>query len=155
MKKILTNYAFLTFFLVLALSVISCKKDEPDPLPEDTSQITSLTLQLDTNQKGHQDATASVQDAAGINGKAGSTVTVDANDSYTGTLVLLDATQTPTATVTSDYTVTYQLTGVDASISASGSSPTLTTRTAGSGTLGITMVKGDKTTTVTFPITIR
>ena len=154
MKKILKAYSTLVL-IFLALITISCKDNKPDPLPEDTSKVTSLTLQLDTNQKGHQDATGSLQDPAGINGKAGNAITLDANVAYAGTLVLLDATKTPTATVTGDYTITYQITGVDVTINAAGATPTITTRAAGSGTLGITMVKGDKTTNVTFPLTVR
>jgi len=148
-----TYFTLVIFFLTLA--IISCKKDQPDPVPEDTSKVTSLTLQLDTNQKGHQDATAALQDAAGINGKAGSAITLDANGSYAGTLVLLDATKTPTATVTNDYTITYQVTGVDATITPAGTTPTITTRAAGNGTLAITMVKNTITTSVTFPLTVR
>jgi len=154
MKKFSKAYA--TFILLfLTLTAISCKGKKDNPQPEDTSKVTSLNLTLDTTLKGHQDAMVSLQDAAGINGKTGDVITLDANGSYAGTIVLQDATQTPIATVTSDYTITYQITGADASITVAGPSPTITTREAGSGTLGITLVKGDKTTMVTFPLTIR
>ena len=154
MKRTFKAYSALVI-MFLTLATISCKEKKDDPLPEDTSKITSLNLILDTTQKGHQDATASLQDVAGINGKTGNTITLDANGSYAGTIVLEDATKTPTANVTSAYTITYQITGADASISAAGPTPTITTRAAGSGTLSITMVKESKTTTVTFPLTIR
>jgi len=155
MKKIFNAYSTLTLFFILALTVISCKKDTTDPQPQDTSKVTNLILQLDTTQKGHQDATASLQDAAGIDGKEGNTITLDANGSYVGSIILEDETQTPKATVTNDYTISYQLTGTDASISPAGSSPTITTRTAGSGTLRITLTKDANNTVVTFPVTIR
>ena len=155
MKNILNAYVTLFLFAVLALTTSSCKDDEPGTTPADTSKITNLVLQLDTNQKGHQDATASLQNTAGIDGKVGNTITLDANGYYAGSIVLEDETKTPKATVTTDYTIAYQLTGTDATISAAGAAPTVTTRAAGSGTLRITMTKANKNTVVTFPVTIR
>ena len=147
--------AYLNFvFFFLTLAVISCK-DKEDSTPADTSKVTGLTLTLDTIKKGHQDANASLEDAAGIKGKTGSTITLDNNGFYAGTLVLTDATETPAATVTSDYNITYLITGADATISASGSTPTITTKAAGSGILTITMTKDSKNTVVSFPLTIR
>jgi len=154
MKKPLKAY-FTLVFIFLALIVISCKDKTDNPQPEDTSKVTSLNLTLDTTQKGHQDASASLQNADGIDGMTGNAIILDANGSYAGTMVLEDATNTPTTNVTSAYTISYLLTGTDATISAAGSTPTITTRTAGSGTLSITLAKDTKTTTVTFPLTIR
>jgi len=155
MKKICNSFSIFTLLAVLTLVTFSCKDNKPDPVPEDTSKITNLVLQLDTNQKGHNDATATVQNADGIDGKETNAITLDANGTYIGSIVLEDETKTPKATVTNEYTIAYQFTGTDAIISASGTTPTFTTKAAGSGTLRITLTKASKSTVVTVPVTIR
>ena len=155
MKKIFNSFSIYILLAVLTLANLSCGGNGSDPVPEDTSKITNLVLQLDTNQKGHNDATATVQNAAGINDKASNAITLDANGTYIGSIVLEDETKTPKATVTSEYTIAYQFTGTDATISASGTAPTFTTKAAGSGSLRITLTKAGKNTVVTVPVTIR
>ena len=155
MKEIYNSFSIFALLAVLTLATFSCKDKKKDPAPEDASKITNLVLQLDTSQKGHNDATGTVQHAAGINGQAGNAITLDANGTYLGSIVLEDESKTPKATVTNEYTIAYQFTGTDATISASGTAPTFTTKTAGSGTLRITLTKAGKNTVVTFPVTIR
>ncbi|WP_026464353.1 hypothetical protein [Adhaeribacter aquaticus] len=140
----------------LVLSVFSCKKEKEEPGPGGTTSdtITRFQLALDA-PKGKLDAVAFFTDPNGIsNQTAVTSVTVDANTIYTGTLTLEDESKTPKATVTKNYTVSYRITGIDATITG-GATPTLTTKSTGDGTLNVTLTKADKSKSIAFPITVR
>lgn len=147
--------SFLSYlFLPVLVLLLSCGgKDKPDPAPE-VAKLTSLSLNLD-GPKAKLKAVAAHQEAGGITTHNGTGITLSANTQYAGALTLEETTGTTKATATSSYTIAYQITGIDATISATGETPTLTTRNAATGgSLKVTVTKNNISHTVTFPLTV-
>ena len=152
----------ISFFLIvllisnLSLSVISCKKKKKEEVTP-AEIVTSLNLTLDA-PKGKQDVIALFNDMAGVNNKtAPTTLTLDANTLYTGTITLEDESVTPKKDVSDDYTITYRATGTDLTIT-NGKTPQVTTRSTTSATnasLEIILTKNGNTSTVKFPLVVR
>ncbi|WP_026464412.1 hypothetical protein [Adhaeribacter aquaticus] len=156
MKKIIKSYLVKScLFGGVWLGVVACKKDNggSGTVPNQ-DKVTTVNLEL-AAPKGKLDAIATFSDPNGINNQtATNTVTVDANATYIGTITLEDESKNPKANVTMDYVVSYQISGIDATISG-GVSPTLTTRATGNGTLRINLTKANKISSVTFPLSVR
>ena len=154
MKLLSSRFLFNYLFISLVFLVFACGGKKKDPKPA-AAKLTSMSLALD-GPKAKLDAVASFQETNGIGSThtAGNTVTISSFSVYNGTLTLEETTGNAKTDATAGYTITYQITGVDATMSAAGDKPTLTTRDTGSGTLKITATKNNTSHSVTFPLTV-
>lgn len=151
--------SFLTLLILssLCLLALSCKKKKKEEVaPED--KVTSLNLILDA-PKGKQDVILFFNDVTGIAGKtAPSTVTLDANTLYTGTITLEDESVPPKKDVTNDFSVTYRVTGADVTVTANGKTPQVQTKNPSANTdafLEVILTKNNKNNTTKFPLVVR
>jgi hypothetical protein len=143
----------------ITLLSIACKKDDkPEPAMEQ-KKVTGLSMMLSSDQKGKQDVNILFTDASGLEGKTSpNAITLDANTTYTGTIALEDATQSPVKVVTADYQVTFQVSNADAVFSMSGQQVQVTTKAASTGAAGVLRVElkqGSQVQRVSFPLMIR
>lgn len=149
----LKNTVYL--FLVASLVLTSCDKDDPD-IPNEEELITTLNYTL-TPDGGGDVITLSFQDLDGDGSGAPvvSVGTMEANQTYTGQLDLLNESESPAESITEEIreeddehqfffesTVTglsVAYTDMDDDGNPVGLSTTLTTGDAGSGNLTITL----------------
>lgn len=136
------------------LSITSCKKDDPDPINEE-EVITTLTYTL-TSPGGTSVVLNFVDlDGDGANAPVITGGTLEANQTYTGRIELLNESETPAEDITTEIQeededhqfffesdlsgVTVAYTDTDADGNPVGLNTTLTTADAGSGNLKITL----------------
>ncbi len=146
---------FSTLIAAFLLLSTSCKKDDPDPV-NDEEVITTLNYTL-TPESGGDAIVFSFQDLDGDGGEDGviTVSTLAANTMYTGSIELLNEQASPTEDITEEVkeedadhqfffdvdaeglSITYDDT--DANGNPVGLSTRLTTTTAGSGNVTITL----------------
>lgn len=147
---------FLAYIsVIIGLSILSCKKDDPD-IDEGEELITTLTYQL-TPQNGGDAVVLSFQDLDGDGGNApvvsGGTLAV--NTTYTGTVKVENGSVDPVENITeeveaeaeehqffyvpSNLNLTVDYTDTDADDNPIGIGTTLTTGEASTGTLKVVL----------------
>jgi hypothetical protein len=161
MNKMIRVRQMLSLCLLFGMMLLSiaCKKsDNPAPTVVQ-KKVTLLSMTLSSDQKGKQDVHVLFNDARGLENKTSpNAITLDANTTYTGAVILEDATQTPAKVVTTDYLVTFQVANADATFSMSGQEVQATARAASTGTAGMLHVElkqGTQTMKVSFPLVVR
>ncbi|HHB78652.1 MAG TPA: hypothetical protein ENK85_05410 [Saprospiraceae bacterium] len=148
--------AFLATFVVATLLITSCKKDKDPVIPNEEEVITTLKYTL-TPAGGGTPVVLSFQDLDGDGGNAPVITggTLEANQTYTGDMVLLNEQENPVDNITEeiheenkDHQFFFQTTipGIKVSYTDSdadghpvGLQTTLKTGDAGSGMLKITL----------------
>jgi hypothetical protein len=155
MKTTLQHFFSLCLLACIVLLASSCKK-ENDKAPAAQEKVTGISLALTSEQKGVLDVSLDFNDSNGLAGKTSpNTVTLDANTTYTGTLMLEDASKSPAKDVTADYEVSFQAEGTGVSISKSGEGLSVETGDATAGTLHMDLKRNGQTQRVSFPLTVR
>ena len=150
-----SNIIFNTLALVMAISIFTaCEKDDP-VVPNEEELITTLTYTLSAT--GADPVVLSFTDLDGDGGNAPTINggTLAANTTYTGSIDLLNETETPAESITEeieeeqeehqffyaasglDLTIAY--TDADANNQPVGLTTTITTGDAGSGNLTVTL----------------
>ncbi|WP_162055523.1 hypothetical protein [Pontibacter pamirensis] len=151
---------FLSLCLVCSMTLLNaaCKKDDKAS-PAEQAKVTGISIALTSAQKGRQDVSVEFSDLNGLSGKTSpNTITLDANTSYTGTLILEDANQTPVSNVTTEYDASFHVTNASVTFSKNGQEIQVETTTATSGSAGTVHVElrqNGQTQQVSFPIMVR
>ena len=154
----ITKLACALLFMVLLQGFVSCKEKKAEPETTAENIITAVLFDFLAEGKGKQDISVQFRENAGINNKQSSTpLRFQANTIYTGKITLLDESQTSANEVTSDYNITYQVTGASVTVTKTGQQLKVETREATTNTDGllrIEMKKDNKVQNVSFPILI-
>lgn len=139
----------------MVLVAVACKKEE-DKAPAVQDKVTGIRVALTSEQKGVLDVNVNFHDTEGLAGKSSpNAITLDANTTYTGALLLEDASKSPARDVTAAYEVSFHAMSAGVAISQRGQELSVETGSAVSGTLHVDLKRNGQTLRVSFPLVVR
>jgi hypothetical protein len=141
----------------LLLGTISCKEDN-EPIVK-AQKVTTVSLQLNAEGKGKTDVSFTFKDLNGVIGKtAESPLVLDANTTYTGTILLEDESVSPKRNVSATFDISYWVGNANVSVTENSGALTVVVgnaTTSTDGQLRIRLTENAQSSDVMFPLLVR